>query len=55
MCNDNFIIVIKLNTNEFSKQKYNSILTLWKIRDRNLKKQIKKHKLIYSKNVDINE
>ena len=34
MCNDNFIIVIKLNTNEFSKQKYNSILEIEILRNR---------------------
>ena len=53
--NDNLIVVLKLNTNCDNSNKYNSILTVWKIRDRNLKKQLEKKQIIYSKVLRSNE
>lgn len=44
-----YIVVVKLNTNEEQTQKHNSILTFWKIRDRNLKKQLETQRVIYKK------
>lgn len=49
----NIEIVIKLKTTQ-SNNKYNSILTFWKIRDRNYISTIKNNELIY-KNVDNKE
>lgn len=45
---ENIQVVIKLQTNR-EKGKYNSILTFWKIRDRNYEKVIKHNKIIYKK------
>lgn len=46
---DNIIVVLKLNTSCDSIDKCNSILTVWKMRDRNLKKKLQKSKIIYKK------
>lgn len=47
-------IVIKLQTNIEYKNKSNSIITFWHIRDRNYKSTIRNNKVIY-KNIDIYE
>lgn len=49
--NNNLIIVVKLNTNKNAVNIHNSILTFWRIRNRSLKKQLEKQKIIYQKNV----
>lgn len=45
----NIQIVVKLQTNGKEKEKSNSILTFWHIRDRNYKSTIKNNKIIYRK------
>ena len=45
----NVQVVIKLHTNINQKDKSNSILTFWNIRDRNYKSTIKNNKTIYKK------
>lgn len=47
--NDSLIVVLKLNTSCDSLDKCNSILTIWKIRKRNLEKKLQKNKIIYKK------
>jgi len=47
--NAGLIVVVKLNTNRKNAEKYNSILTFWRIRNRNLKRQLEKNKIIYVK------
>lgn len=47
--NDSLIVVLKLNTNCDDWDKCNSILTIWKIRKRNLEKKLQKNKIIYKK------
>lgn len=47
--NDSLIVVLKLNTSCDSLDKCNSILTIWKIRKRNLEKELQKNKIIYKK------
>ncbi len=43
----NIQVVVKLQTNKDEKDKCNSILTFWHIRDRNYKKTIQNNKIIY--------
>jgi len=50
----NIQVVIKLHTNIKQKEKSDSILTFWNIRDRNYKSTIKNNKAIYKK-LDKNE
>lgn len=52
--NKNIQIVIKLKTNQCNKNKYNSILTFWQMRDRNYISTIKNNAIIY-KNMDNDE
>lgn len=50
----NIQVVVRLQTNQKEKDKYNSILTFWHIRERNYKSAIKNNKIIYQK-LDKNE
>lgn len=52
--NKNIQIVVRLNTNKNEKDKYNSILTLWKIKTRTYKQIIRNKEIIW-KNVDNGE
>lgn len=52
--NDNIQVVVKLLTIMYKKNRNNSILTFWHIRDRNYKSTIRNNKIIY-KNVDNDE
>jgi len=45
----NIQIVIKLQTNKQNKERYNSILTFWHMRDRTYRQTIKKNKIIFQK------
>jgi len=44
----NIQVVIKLHTDIKDKNKYNSILTFWHIRDRNYKSTIRNNKILYN-------
>lgn len=50
----NIQVVVKLQTSKEEKNKSNSILTFWHIRDRNYKSTIRNNKIIYKK-LDKNE
>ena len=50
----NIQIVVRLNTNEREKERKNSILTLWKIKDKVYKQFIRNRKIIWS-NIDKND
>lgn len=50
----NIQVVVRMQTNKKEKNKYNSIITFWHMRDRNYKSTIKNNKIIY-KNLDKNE
>lgn len=52
--NKNIQIVLKLNTNKEEKKKGNSILTLWKIKEKTYKQLIRNKEIIY-KRVDNDE
>ncbi|MBE5821157.1 MAG: hypothetical protein E7311_01035 [Clostridiales bacterium] len=43
----NVIVVLKLNTNKRNRK--NSIITIWEIKDKRLKRYLLTHKLIYKK------
>lgn len=45
----NIQIVLKLNTNIINKDKYNSIITLWKIKTSTYNQLIRNKEIIYSK------
>lgn len=45
----NIQIVVKLNTSKVNKEKYNSIITLWKIRTNTYNQLIRNKKIIYLK------
>lgn len=47
----NIEVVIKLQTNNMEKEKCNTIITFWKIRNVNYKKTIRNNKIIY-RNMD---
>lgn len=47
-------VVVRLQTNQEEKDKSNSILTFWRIRDRNYNSAIETNKIIYEK-LDKNE
>ena len=47
--NKNIQIVIKLNTNVKEKKKQNSILTMWKIRDKGYKQLVKNKEILWKK------
>jgi hypothetical protein len=47
-------MIIRLSVNKF-ENKSNSIITFWKIRKRDYNKTIQKSKIIFQKNLDINE
>ena len=51
---ENIQMIIKLQTDIQNKDKSNSIITFWHIRDRNYKSTIRNNKVIY-KNIDIYE
>lgn len=46
--NKNIQIVIKLNTTK-DKNRYNTVLTFWQIREKNYKKTVQRNKIIYEK------
>ncbi len=50
----NIQLIIKLNTNNYEKEKSNTIITFWRIRDVNYKKTIQNNKIIYN-NIDKKE
>jgi len=52
--NKNIQIIVKLNTNLKEKNKQNSILTIWKIKDKNYNKLIKNKEILW-RNLDIAE
>lgn len=52
--NKNIQVVVRLNTNIYEKSKQNSIITLWKIKDKTYKQLIRNKEIIYS-NMDKSE
>jgi len=48
-CEKNIQIVIKLNTNLNKNEKKNSILTLWKVKNKTYKQLIRNKEIIYSR------
>ena len=48
-CEKNIQIVIKLNTNLKEKDKKNSILTFWKVKNKTYKQLIRNKEIIYSR------
>ena len=47
--NKNIQIVVRLNTNKKEREKQNSILTLWKVKDKTYKQLIRNRKIIWKK------